>query len=197
MIIQASLNSGSFYSSYKGTFSIVLLALVDATIDFLQLKPEVFATTAMEASLPIPIPFHVPPASPLPSVPDWHQCYMWLWLMRRSLWSHLPHKQTEHSYTQPYQTQTDVHTHTHTRPQTHILSNQSTLQTWPNWGLSHGMYMELFPGKRKIINRLNDYRGDFVFLQETRVSMCAHTYFSTVPSQVHSLLQLRTKREPL
>lgn len=120
MIIQASLNSGSFYSSYKGTFSIVLLALVDATIDFLQLKSEVFATTAMEASLPIPIPFHVPPASPLPSVPDWHQCYMWLWLMRRSLWSHLPHKQTEHSYTQPYQTQTDVHTYTHTPTNAHI-----------------------------------------------------------------------------
>ncbi len=78
VVIQASPNSGSSFFNYKGTFSVVLMALVDAEYCFTlidvgaygsQSDGGIFALSAMGKALQRG-PLSTPPPKPLPGAPE-------------------------------------------------------------------------------------------------------------------------------
>ena len=74
VVIKSPINSGSLYYNYKGTFSIVLMALADANNKFLcvdigaygrQSDPGVFGNTDLGQALTPPCSLQLPPPEPI------------------------------------------------------------------------------------------------------------------------------------
>ena len=92
-MITAPWNSGSLYFNYKGTFSLVLMALVDADYKFIYVdigdygsnadgavfKNSLFGQAFVNGQLDIP------PPKPLPIFLKVDPYHMFLWVMRHSL----------------------------------------------------------------------------------------------------------------
>ena len=79
IVLQSPHNSGSLFFNYKGTFSIVLMALVDANYSFImvdigaygkQSDAGIFANTDLGRALLTPEMLHLPNDAPLVNAPD-------------------------------------------------------------------------------------------------------------------------------